>query len=70
MAQSWAHVPAYAASLEQILGPGAAAPFLTAIEERSAEMRANGRGLFERFLDHVVAPIDSFSAANRVRHLP
>jgi GMP synthase (glutamine-hydrolysing) len=51
MAQAWADVPAYAASLERTLGPGAAVPFLTSIEERSAEMRRNGRRLFERWLD-------------------
>jgi GMP synthase-like glutamine amidotransferase len=65
MAQSWAGVPAYAASLERTLGPGAAGPFLASIEERSAEMRSHGRGLFERFLDTVVAPVDAVSTANR-----
>lgn len=54
MAREWAGVPAYAASLETTLGPGSAAPFLASIEERSTEMRANGRLLFERWLDAVV----------------
>jgi GMP synthase (glutamine-hydrolysing) len=57
MAQAWTDVPAYAASLERTLGPGAAARFLTSIEERSAEMRGNGRRLFERWLDTFV-PLD------------
>jgi GMP synthase (glutamine-hydrolysing) len=54
IAQAWADVPAYAASLERTLGPGAAAPFLASIEARSAEMRGNGRRLFERWLDTIV----------------
>jgi GMP synthase-like glutamine amidotransferase len=62
MAQEWAHVPAYAASLDRTLGPGAAGPFLRSIEERSAEMRENGRELFERFVDAVVAPARSLAA--------
>lgn len=57
MAQEWANVPAYAASLERTLGPGAAPRFVRSIEERSTEMRSNGRRLFERFLDLARAPI-------------
>ena len=49
-------VPAYAASLEQTIGPDTAAPFVRSIDECSAEMRAHGRRLFERLLDIVVAP--------------
>ena len=56
MAREWASVPAYASSLEQTLGPEAAAPFVRAIEEHSPEMRSHGRRLFERFLDVVAAP--------------
>lgn len=59
MAHEWADVPAYAASLERTLGSGAAPRFVRSIEERSAEMRSNGRHLFERFLDVVVAPINT-----------
>jgi GMP synthase-like glutamine amidotransferase len=53
MAREWADVPAYTASLEQTLGPGSAADFLQRIEERSTEMLAHGRSLFERWLDTV-----------------
>jgi GMP synthase (glutamine-hydrolysing) len=56
MAREWAAVPAYAASLERTLGPGAAADFVRRIDERSTEMLANGRALFERWLDRVVEP--------------
>ena len=56
MAREWAVVPEYVSSLERTLGPEGAPAFLTAIEERADEMRAAGRALFERWLDHVVAP--------------
>jgi GMP synthase (glutamine-hydrolysing) len=50
MAREWADVPAYTASL----GPGGAAALLRAVEEHADEMLANGRTLFERWLDLVV----------------
>ena len=56
MAREWADVPEYTTSLERTLGPGAADDFVRQIEERSAEMLAHGRSLFERWLDAVVAP--------------
>ncbi len=56
MAHEWASVPAYAASLENTLGPGAADDFVQRIERRSAEMLGHGRALFERWIDHVVVP--------------
>ena len=56
MAQEWADVPEYAASLERVLGPGATTGFVAQIEQRSTEMLAAGRSLLERWLDAVVAP--------------
>jgi GMP synthase (glutamine-hydrolysing) len=56
MAREWAEVPEYVASLELTLGREEAPAFLAAIEERAGEMRAEGRALFERWLDRVVAP--------------
>jgi GMP synthase (glutamine-hydrolysing) len=56
MAREWAAVPAYAASLEETLGPGSAAGFLASIEARAGEMLDHGRELFERWLDRVVSP--------------
>ena len=56
MAVEWAEVPEYAASLERTLGREAAAGFIRRIGERAEEMRADGRALFERWLDNVVAP--------------
>ncbi|MGH3111491.1 MAG: type 1 glutamine amidotransferase [Gaiellaceae bacterium] len=55
MAREWAEVPEYVASLERTLGAEHAPAFLTSIEERADEMRAAGRGLFERWLERVVA---------------
>jgi GMP synthase-like glutamine amidotransferase len=56
MAGEWAAVPEYAASLEHVLGPGAATDFVAEIEARSGEMLEHGRRLFERWLDAVVVP--------------
>jgi len=56
MAREWAQVPEYVSSLERTLGREGAPAFLAAIEERADDMRAAGRGLFERWLDRVVAP--------------
>ncbi len=56
MAREWADVPEYAASLERVLGRGAAADLVAQIEARSAEMLDHGRALLERWLDAVVTP--------------
>lgn len=54
MAREWAEVPEYVSSLERTLGREGGPAFLAAIEDRAEEMRAAGRELFERWLDHVV----------------
>jgi len=54
MAREWAEVPEYVSSLERTFGPDGAPAFIVAIEERADEMRAAGRTLFERWVDHVV----------------
>jgi GMP synthase (glutamine-hydrolysing) len=56
MAREWTEVPEYVASLERTLDRAEAPAFLAAIEERADVMRAEGRALFERWLDRVVAP--------------
>jgi len=56
MARQWAEVPEYVAALERTLGREEAPAFLAAIERHSDDMRAAGRGLFERWLDRVVTP--------------
>jgi GMP synthase-like glutamine amidotransferase len=55
MAREWAEVPEYVTSLERTLGAAEAPAFLAAIEERADDMRVQGRTLFERWLDRVVA---------------
>lgn len=55
MAREWAKVPEYVTSLERTLGAEGAPAFLASIEDRAEEMRAAGRAVFERWLDHVVA---------------
>ena len=55
MAREWAEVPEYVTSLERTLGRKRAPAFLAAIEGRADEMCAEGRALFERWLDRVVA---------------
>jgi GMP synthase (glutamine-hydrolysing) len=55
MAREWAEVPEYVASLERTLGRAAAPALVAAVAERAGEMRAEGRALFERWLDRVVS---------------
>ena len=62
MAREWAEVPEYVTSLEGTLGTAEAPAFLAAIERRAPEMRAEGRALFERWLDRVVATTPAASA--------
>ena len=59
MAREWADVPEYVESLNRALGADRATDFLVEVEERAGEMRAIGRGLFERWLDRVVARSDA-----------
>ena len=51
MAQEWAAVPEYAASLEQTLGPGSAEPLLAQLGDRAEEMGGYARSMFEHWLD-------------------
>jgi GMP synthase (glutamine-hydrolysing) len=50
MAREWGDVPEYAASLERVLGPGSAEPFIARIAEHADSMRGDGAGLFARWL--------------------
>ncbi len=51
MAREWARVPSYAEALERALGPAALAGVLGGLAEKAPELRALGRGMFERWLD-------------------
>jgi GMP synthase (glutamine-hydrolysing) len=54
LAAEWGNVPAYARSLEGILGPGALPNLLTLLDAHAADMTALARRLFSAWLEHVV----------------
>jgi GMP synthase (glutamine-hydrolysing) len=56
LATEWGEVPAYAASLEAIKGPGALPRMLDEIASHEHEMTTLARRLFAAWLEHVVAP--------------
>jgi GMP synthase (glutamine-hydrolysing) len=51
LAREWADVPAYAESLERVLGPGALERLLAELEANADGVVSDGRRLFERWLD-------------------
>jgi GMP synthase (glutamine-hydrolysing) len=51
MAREWADVTEYAASLEAVLGAGAARPLIDELAARADELRVHGRSLFSRWLE-------------------
>jgi GMP synthase-like glutamine amidotransferase len=56
LASEWGEVPAYAQSLEGIMGDGALPRLLAQIKEHEREMTTLARALFARWLEHVVGP--------------
>ena len=50
MAREWSQVPEYAASLESVLGAGAAGRVLDELAARADELRGHARELFRRWL--------------------
>jgi GMP synthase (glutamine-hydrolysing) len=56
MAREWASVPAYAESLERVLGPGAVGRLLADLEATAVELRNHARHVFERWLEHGFSP--------------
>jgi len=54
LAAEWGEVPAYAASLESLLGPGALANLVAQLEPLAEPMNALARRLFARWLGSVV----------------
>ena len=56
LATEWGEVPAYAASLEAILGPGALPRLIDEVQEHEQQMTVLARRLFGAWLDHVVEP--------------
>lgn len=55
MVREWAAVPAYAEYLERVLGPGSAERLLRQVNVRVDDLQEQGRLMFERWLDVVVA---------------
>jgi GMP synthase-like glutamine amidotransferase len=54
LAREWADVPAYAESLELVLGPGALDDLIGRLEQHAQAMLGHGRRLFERWLEVAV----------------
>lgn len=54
LATAWGDVPAYARSLEQLLGPGALPRLIDEVRERQAETVLHARRMFAAWLEHVV----------------
>ena len=54
LATEWGEVPAYAQSLESTLGPGALDRLLAEVAEHADETVPLARGIFGRWLEHVV----------------
>jgi GMP synthase (glutamine-hydrolysing) len=54
LAVQWGEVPAYARSLEKIMGAGALPRMIAEIQRREPEMTGLARTLFARWLEHVV----------------
>jgi len=54
LATAWGDVPAYARSLEQLLGPGALPRLIDEVRERQAETVSHARRMFAAWLEHVV----------------
>ena len=54
LATEWGEVPAYAQSLEGVLGAGALPRLVEQVRDREREMTALARGLFAAWLEHVV----------------
>jgi len=57
LAAEWAEVPAYAASLEQVLGPGGLPQLVEDLETHAGELLAHGRRAFERWLNLTVGSV-------------
>jgi GMP synthase (glutamine-hydrolysing) len=51
MAEEWTRVPSYAEALARTLGPGAATTLVEQLAEQAAELQAQGRRMFERWLN-------------------
>ncbi len=55
MAAAWAEVPAYSEYLDRVLGPGSLDKLVGDLGAKEAEIRSQGRRMFERWLDRFVS---------------
>jgi GMP synthase (glutamine-hydrolysing) len=69
LATTWGDVPAYAHSLEQLLGPGALPRLIAQIREQQAQTTQHARRMFSAWLEHVVGlePAGAAAAAQSPR---
>jgi GMP synthase-like glutamine amidotransferase len=56
LVRRWGGIPAYARSLEEVMGRDGRRRLLDAMSEEAPAMRANALAIFQRWLDHVVMP--------------
>ena len=66
---SWGEVPAYAQSLERLLGPGALPRLIEEVGRHQARTTAQARGMFAAWLQHVVGLERSPDAARDAQAL-
>jgi GMP synthase (glutamine-hydrolysing) len=57
MAAEWARVPSYADALARVLGPGSATALVDELAGSAEALQADGRRMFERWLD-LFAPVE------------
>jgi hypothetical protein len=69
LATRWGEVPAYARSLEQLLGPGALLRLIEEVSRHQARTTQQARRMFAAWLEHVVGlePIAVAAAGQRPR---
>ena len=69
LATSWGEVPAYAQSLDQLLGPSALPRLIEEVGRHQARTTAQARGMFAAWLQHVVGLQRSPDAARDAQAL-
>jgi GMP synthase-like glutamine amidotransferase len=67
LVREWAAVPAYAAALERVLGPGSVPRLLSDFSAAAEELARHGRALFERWLALATERRADLDAALRTR---
>jgi GMP synthase-like glutamine amidotransferase len=69
LATTWGDVPAYAQSLDQLLGPGALPRLIAQVHEHQARTTEQARRMFAAWLEHIVglAPATAPAAAHSPR---